>query len=604
MIRPRPARWFELLVARDDTTAALEALAGTGAVELETRADAALPASFTDLRPLLQQFNELAQRYRAFWPQDDLHASPFPEPPQAALERCIADVRAWARDAEPLIRGLQTIAAERAELLRWRCVLARLANGRIDISQAAMAGPQLQTRLFVFPPASDPDLGGGPLVRSFEADGECYALAVGTPAQMQALAQQALTLKGQAYALPAWLGAAGDRGEAEVARRLAALDGPEQAARAELAALAGAHRLRRALGDAHRLQWVLDNVRALESGDLFCRVTGWTSAPEGETLEQAVERSGARALLRFPPPPKGMRAPLLLSNPWWARPFEVFAGALGMPSGTEADASALLAVAVPLMFGYMFGDIGQGLVIAAAGLALRRRWPMARLFVAGGLAAAVFGWLFGSVFSLHVLHAGWVAPLEDPLAVLMVPLVGGALLLTIGLVLSAAQAHWRGELAVWLTTDAGLVVCYLGLLGGFFWQAALVGAAAGALLFCGGHAWHARRPWAAVGALAELVERGLQLLINTLSFARVGAFALAHAGLSSAIVALMDAAGNTVGATAVLVVGNVIVIVLEGLVVSIQTTRLVLFEFFTRFLEAQGRVFRPLPPPPSTLQES
>ena len=105
------------------------------------------------------------------------------------------------------------------------------------------------------------------------------------------------------------------------------------------------------------------------------------------------------------------------------------------------------------------------------------------------------------------------------------------------------------------------------------------------------------------GALAELVERTLQILINTLSFARVGAFALAHAGLSSAIVALMNASGNRALSILVLVLGNVIVIVLEGLVVSIQTTRLVLFEFFTRFLAAEGRVFHPLPAPPSTSQE-
>ena len=115
---------------------------------------------------------------------------------------------------------------------------------------------------------------------------------------------------------------------------------------------------------------------------------------------------------------------------------------------------------------------------------------------------------------------------------------------------------------------------------------------------------HRRSVAAVATALAELVERLLQILINTLSFARVGAFALAHAGLSSAIVALMDAAGHPLAAAAVLVIGNLIVIVLEGLVVSIQTTRLVLFEFFARFLEAQGRVFRPLPPPPSSLQES
>ncbi len=69
-------------------------------------------------------------------------------------------------------------------------------------------------------------------------------------------------------------------------------------------------------------------------------------------------------------------------------------------------------------------------------------------------------------------------------------------------------------------------------------RAGFIVAGVGAALFCLGHAWHARRATAALGAIAELVERLLQILINTLSFARVGAFALAHAGLSSAIVAL------------------------------------------------------------------
>src|SRR5512135_1011066 len=65
----------------------------------------------------------------------------------------------------------------------------------------------------------------------------------------------------------------------------------------------------------------------------------------------------------------------------------------------------------------------------------------------------------------------------------------------------------------------------------------------------------------------------------------------------------MHASGNVVVQSLVLIVGNAVIVVLEGLVVSIQTTRLVLFEFFARFLAAGGRLFRPLPAPPSTLQE-
>ena len=141
--------------------------------------------------------------------------------------------------------------------------------------------------------------------------------------------------------------------------------------------------------------------------------------------------------------------------------------------------------------------------------------------------------------------------------------------------------------------------CSSSTIVGLVWTPAWLAAGAGALWFCLGHGVHRRSVAAVATALAEGVERLLQILINTLSFARVGAFALAHAGLSSAIVALMDAAANPMAAGAVLVLGNLVVMALEGLVVSIQTTRLVLFEFFTRFLTGAGRVFAPLPPPPS-----
>jgi V/A-type H+-transporting ATPase subunit I len=101
--------------------------------------------------------------------------------------------------------------------------------------------------------------------------------------------------------------------------------------------------------------------------------------------------------------------------------------------------------------------------------------------------------------------------------------------------------------------------------------------------------------------LGGLAEHTVQILINTLSFARVGAFALAHAGLASAVVALARAADNALVGVIVLVLGNVLILVVEGLVVSIQTTRLVLFEFFTRFFRPEGREFRPLATPPVTL---
>jgi V/A-type H+-transporting ATPase subunit I len=613
MLRPRPARWFEILAARDDATLVLEALARTSAVELEPRGSAGLPAALADVLPLLAQYLDLAARYRAYWPlADACRPSAFPEAPVAALQRSLAAIRAWAQESEPVILALQRCESEREELRLWEPLLDTLGQRALDPAVLADAGPWLRVRLFVLPPGSEvepaPQGGAGrleTLACKLEVGGATHLLVAGPPQALQAMAQVVTTQKGSAHPVPTWLEADTGRNHGHVERRLRELEREMAELGATLALQHGRHDLPRALGDANRLQWVLQNVHALEAGELLCWITGWSSDPQVRAVARALQECGARALPHFAAPPAGAQAPLLLSNPRWARPFEIFSRAFGMPSSSEADASALLAVAVPLMFGYMFGDVGQGLVLAAAGWWLRKRFAVARLLMVGGLSAAAFGFLFGSVFGLHgLVPALWLHPFDAPLTLLLAPLVGGVVLLTLGLGLNAIEAWWGGEMRRWLLTDAALIVVYLGLLAAFVAPAGLLAAAAGALWFCIGHAVRERRIAAAFAAVGEAVEKTLQILINTLSFARVGAFALAHAGLSSAVVTLMDASQSIVAKALVLVVGNALVIVLEAMVVSIQTTRLVLFEFFTRFMQGQGRVFRPLPAPPFSYQES
>jgi len=604
MIRPEPARWFEILAAADDAPQALEALAATGAVELEAKPTAQLPSEFADLRPMLQRYADFAQRYRAYWPKPRVAPLTVWERPTATLARCLTRVAAWSAEAEGIIVRLQQNERERAELTLWQRVLAALASSNMDLGDLARAGPLIDVRLFAFPPDVEPALPRELPMRRFVIDGALHALTVGTSDELQPIVLQTAALKGRTYAIPSWLQTdrVGDR--AYLASRLATLEREDGELAHALDTLHARHELARALGEAGRLQWVIDNVHALEASEVFCWITGWTSELSGDRLAAALDASGARALLHYPLPPDGAKPPLVLANPAWARPFEIFSRALGMPARDEADPTALLALVVPLMFGYMFGDVGQGLVIAALGFALRNRFPLARLFVTGGLSAAVFGLAFGSVFSVSdVLPPLWVEPLADPLTVLLVPLYGGAALLTAGLLLTALEAYWRRELKGWFCSEVWLLVAYVSLLAGVLRPEAFQVAAAAAIMFCAGRAAAERRVLAALGAVAELIERTLQIVINTLSFARVGAFALAHAGLSSAIVALMNASGATAGRWAVLVLGNLVVLVLEGLVVSIQTTRLVLFEFFTRFLVGQGRFFRPLPLPPSVAQE-
>jgi V/A-type H+-transporting ATPase subunit I len=603
VLRPQPARWFEILVARDDAAILLEALARSGAAELEPQsASAQRAAPSVELAPALEELAQAQRRYAPYWPAAASPSRPG-APPAATLARCLEVVRAWSREAEPIVHEMQRNARERAEAALWRDLLDRANDAALDLSALAEAGPLLEARLLVFPAAGSPQMPPGVLARSFEIEGRLHMLALGARREMDRLCREAAAAKAQIHDIPRWLRGSAREGAHAAARRLAALEDESRQLAARLEALNARHELQCVLGEANLLQWFSRHAPAVESGEWLARVTGWTS--DRTALVQAIERSGARAAVRFPAAPPGLAPPILLRNPWWARPFELFSRALGMPARDEADPTRLLAVAVPLLFGYMFGDVGQGLVLAAGGAVLARRHEIGRLLVAGGLSAAAFGFVFGSVFGIEGLLAPlWVAPLEEPLVVIGVPLVGGAVLLTIGLALNALEAYWRGQLRAWLWAEAGLLAVYLGLLFAAVQRAALGLAVAGVLWHIAGSVRLARRAAAAVTGLLGLLEKTAQLLINTLSFARVGAFALAHAGLGAALVALAEASGGRFAAVLILVVGNALVIALEGLVVSVQTTRLVLFEFFIRFLAGRGRVFRPLPPPPLTFRET
>jgi V/A-type H+-transporting ATPase subunit I len=601
MWRPVPARWFEVLVAHDDAPAALAALAQSGAVELEARPLPARIATTADLREPLGRYRALADQYRRYWPAPRMLAEAEARAPRDLLLRALGRLSVWKATAEPVVRVLQAREQELAELEVWQEVLARFRDSRLDFGLLAEAAPLFVRRLYLF--TQPPEMAmPQPAIGLWFETGHGRALLVAAPrAAMEALHREATARKGRPIELPPWLeGRASESLGLLVRRRRRAAHGVQRL-RAVLERINDSTGVANALADIERLRWYAEHVQELAASEHFAWLTGWSALGEGE-LRAALAAAKVRALLRLPEPPAGVEPPLVLRNPWWARPFELFARALGMPARSGVDPSALLAVVTPLLFGYMFADVGQGLVLLLAGLFLGRRVAALRLLVPGGASAMVFGGLFGSVFAREdLMGALWLHPLAEPLTVLALPLAFGALLLTLGLALNGLQAHWRGEAAHWWQRDAGLVVFYVGALLAIGTEAGWTTALLGLGWYLGGAAYVARTAGEWLRALGSLIERGFQLAVNTLSFARVGAFALAHAGLSSAIVALAAASGDPAAAAAVMVAGNLIVIVLEGLVVSIQTTRLVLFEFFVRFFTAQGRALRPLPAPPSHL---
>ena len=604
MMRPRPARWFEALVAREDCAMLLEALAAAGLIELETQATAALPPYFEEVRPLLQQFSDLARRYRHYWPASGLQPSAVQDAPGKILAGVLERLRAWANEAEPAIRQLQLLASERAELALWRAILDAMESTTMGLSQLLAAGPLLRAAVVELPKDAEAHFLPAGLMLRVEHAQSVFFIVVASLTDLEALSAQVTALKGRLHPIAPWLKDELGQNQVYIKQRMDEIEREAQAAGSRIEASHDTHGLRILLGDARRLEWMIDNVHALDGGAHFVRVTGWTSDFEGTALLSAIDHCGARALLHFPAAPGNAQAPLLFMNPAWTRPFELFTRALGMPAGSEADPTQVLAIVVPLMFGYMFGDIGQGLTIATIAWFLRRRYVVARLLLSGGIAAVAFGWMFGSVFSLHGFFKPlWLNPLGDPIMVLWVPIAGGAAFLTLGLALNALAAYWRGEWLRWLARDFGILLVYFGVLGALASPAAIWIAVTGMVACLAGPAIQGRSAAAMLPAAGRLVERVLQLLINTLSFARVGAFALAHAGLSSVIASLVDAAPNLALKALLLVLGNALVLTLEVMVVSIQTTRLVLFEFFARFFVGEGRAFRPLPVPPLISQE-
>jgi V/A-type H+-transporting ATPase subunit I len=591
MIRPHPAEWFEILVAKEDAVLLLEALAESNCVELEADTRREPPA---ELQRQLSRFDSLAERFAAYWPAAE--AAPQPLEIGAMVAQSLSALEAWASAAAPLVARSRSLEAERAELEVWKRVLEQIQGTAVDLSRIAAPGTEVDRALFEFPPEVAPAVPAAVFGLPVSIGERRAVLAIGLREAIAAFSRQVADAQGTRHDVPGWLRASASESLALAGRRLAALEQSLAAARSDLEALSKERRLGEALAQLAHAKWTMRSIASVESGENFCRITGWTD--DRRRLDAALDASGARALAHFPRQPAGVEAPLLLRNPWWARPFEVFSRALGMPARYAADPSALLAIIVPLIFGYMFGDIGQGAVLLAAGLAFRARLPLLGMLVSGGVSAMLFGLLFGSVFGLHgIVPALWLSPLESPLEVLAVPLAGGAGLLLIGLLINAFESYWRGKLRHWLVSDAGLLAVYLGLIAAFFDKAGFLVAGLGALAPVLGHLLLTRRLRPTLAAVGALLEHTLQLLINTLSFVRVGAFALAHAGLSTAVTSLADGAESATAHALVLVVGNIAVIVVEATVVSVQTTRLVLFEFFTRFFVSKGREFRPLRPP-------
>ncbi len=588
---------------RDDLAEAMKVLASSRRVELQSHGEAKAPTLMPECRELLEEFDELERLYRHHWPAPVPHDPDERDEPYNMLQDALARLRRWAAEARDVVELLESLT-QRSNDQELLLGMLRDAESLPDLEQFSRAGPMLESGLFLIGSGDWPDsIPGTVITQRVDIPTHRFLLAVGLPDEMSALEHQLHAQRARRLTMPKDLPARATDAEAAMRDRLFETRSKIEDAEQTLRNLHERYDVADALADALFVRWYVNSVPELSATENFAWISGWTSLEEEGELQAMLAQADVKGLLQLTEAPAGFDAPLLLKNPRWMRPFELFTEMLGIPAAGEADPTRVVAIATPLMFGYMFGDVGHGAVLLVVGFMLQQRFPALRLLIYGGAMSILFGFAFGSVFALeNIIRPFWVHPIEAPVLMLVVPMAGGAVLLLIGMCLDALQAYWQQKGRYWWETGAGLMLCYITLLASIWEPRLLWLALIGALWFIVGHAIVSpeHRLRAAGGAAAEFVESTLQLVVNTVSFVRVGAFALAHAGLSMAVVGLADAADSVIFTAIILLLGNVLIIALEGLVVAIQTTRLVLFEFFIRFLRAEGRPFRPLTPIIST----
>lgn len=319
--------------------------------------------------------------------------------------------------------------------------------------------------------------------------------------------------------------------------------------------------------------------------------------------------------------------PTKLKNPKFFKPFEMFIRMYGLPSHDEFDPTIFVALTYTFIFGAMFGDVGQGLCLFIGGglLYITKKINLAGIISIAGVFSTFFGFMFGSIFGFEdILEARWLRPTEAMAnlpfigqlnTVFVVAIVFGMalnILVMLFNVANAAKAHDLENMLFSQNGLAGLVFYgFLVLTVILYMTGHKVPGNILLAIFLGGpilcfvfkeplgnmvrkkkEKMQEGKVMFLVQAFFELFETMLSYFSNTISYVRIGAFAVSHAAMMEVVLMLSGAASGDTNWIA-FVLGNIIVCGLEGLVVGIQVLRLEYYEMFSRFYKGTGREFKP-----------
>ena len=372
-------------------------------------------------------------------------------------------------------------------------------------------------------------------------------------------------------------------------------------------------------------------AKALQHGNSFI-IVGWIPDENRGQIQKRLKKIRS-VELDFSDAKNEMdkNPPIKLKNCFFAKPFEFYTQMYGVPKYNEIDPTFFVALTYIIIFGVMFADLGQGLCLAVAGLLMWKLKKMAigKILFPCGISSMIFGTLFGSVFGFeHLLDPMFrlfgfeekpieVMASENTNTIILGAIGLGIFLLVVAMFLNVYTSLRQKNYgrALFGTSGVAGILFYSSLVFGLI-----------AELFLGLHVMtlpyilglvvlpflviffaeplgdlvNGEKDWQPeswggyiVENLFESIEVLLSYVTNTMSFLRVGAFVLVHAGMMLVVFVLAETVGGF-GYWAIVVIGNALVMVLEALLVAIQVLRLEYYEMFSRFYTGEGRPFEPV----------